>query len=59
MKHKTLISVCFAFFALTYSLVMQAQQTRPQDGGNGFFLFPHDRIEERERHCFRKFRNFK
>mgnify|MGYP004644943407 CR=1 FL=1 len=46
MKHKTLISVCLAFFALTYSLVMQAQQTRPQDEGHGFFLFPHEGIEE-------------
>lgn len=46
MTHKTFINICFVLLALLFPLTMQAQHKSPLDEGKGFFLFPHDGIEE-------------
>lgn len=46
MTHKTIINICFVLLALLFPLTMQAQLKSPLDEGKGFFLFPHEGIEE-------------
>lgn len=46
MTHKTIINICFVLLALLFPLTMQAQHKSPLDEGKGFFLFPHEGIEE-------------